>query len=489
MNDLLKILIGRMRGAMEKTTEKKKGFPILAVVLGVLMGCVLAVYGCGVYYYQSHFVNGTVIDRVDVSGMTIGKLEGQIEEYLLRILERKSDGTVLEEDIQGKEIGLSYASVEPFEKILKEQNCWLWFLKQDAVHETGKLITYEEAALEREIRELAGFQEDFAVAPTDAYIPDYTPEEGFVIVAETQGNQLNWQRTLDAVRAAVEGLEEQVDLDAAGCYEVPSITSENEQLKATLQKLQKYAGITITYTFDENKEVLDGSVISTWLHVDGFDVTLDETQVENYVATLRKRYDSIFRPRTFRTSYDKEITIEGGDYGWWMNYVQEAKELAEMIQRGESGERTPVYYQTAAAYGKPDYGDTYVEINLTAQHLFFYKDGELVLESDFVSGNSSRGYDTPEGVYGITYKQRNATLVGETYETPVSYWMPFNKNVGMHDATWRKTFGGTIYKTGGSHGCINLPYSAAQELYGYMEKGTPVICYQLPGTENVVLEK
>ena len=76
-------------------------------------------------------------------------------------------------------------------------------------------------------------------------------------------------------------------------------------------------------------------------------------------------------------------------------------------------------------------------INLTAQHLFFYKDGQLVMESDFVSGNSARGYDTPESTYSISYKQRHATLVGENYETPVSYWMPFNKNIGMHDATWR----------------------------------------------------
>ena len=122
-----------------------------------------------------------------------------------------------------------------------------------------------------------------------------------------------------------------------------------------------------------------------------------------------------------------------------------------------------------------------MEINLTAQHLFYYQDGELILESDFVSGNSARGYDTPAGVYGITYKQRDATLTGETYETPVSYWMPFNGNIGMHDASWRAAFGGDIYKTNGSHGCINLPVSVAAELYGYVEKGTPVICYYLPG--------
>ncbi|MDE7058209.1 MAG: L,D-transpeptidase/peptidoglycan binding protein, partial [Lachnospiraceae bacterium] len=233
-------------------------------------------------------------------------------------------------------------------------------------------------------------------------------------------------------------------------------------------------------------EIIDGALLSEWLSVEGAKVILDKTKVEAYVAELRKKYDTIFRNRTFMTSYGKEVTIVGGDYGWWMDYEQEAVELAEMIENGESGERTPVYFQTAASYETPDYGNTYVEINLTAQHLFLYKDGEKILESDFVSGNASRGYDTPAGAYSITYKQRDATLTGENYRTPVSYWMPFNRNIGMHDANWRGSFGGNIYKTNGSHGCINLPPSKAKTIYETIEKGTAVICYHLPGTEPVV---
>ena len=111
-----------------------------------------------------------------------------------------------------------------------------------------------------------------------------------------------------------------------------------------------------------------------------------------------------------------------------------------------------------------------MEVNLTAQHLFFYKDGKLLVESDFVSGNAARGWSTPSGAYPLTYKERNATLNGEGYSTPVSYWMPFNGGIGLHDASWRSSFGGTIYKTNGSHGCINLP--------------PPVLCYELAGTEQ-----
>lgn len=474
---------------MKEPKNARNRFPVLPAVLCGSLIAAAAAYGGGLFYYQSHFLPGTVVDRIDVSGMTIEELKDQVQDYSLYIEERKEDGSTLEEEIQGKEVDLSYSSGEPLQKLLEEQNTWGWFLPQSAEHTTEGLVACDEEKLKERVGELKGFQTDFAAAPTDAYIADYTPEEGFQIVPETQGNQLDEEKTLETIRGAVLGLKERVSLDEAGCYETPQVTAEDEELLQVQEKLQKYADIRITYTFGEHQEVLDGATISEWIRVDGTDVTLDQAHVEAYVASLRKSYDSIFRPRTFQTSYGKEVTIKEGDYGWWMNADQEVQELTEMIERGESGARTPVYYQTADRYGVPDYGDTYVEINLTAQHLFLYKDGSLILESDFVSGNSSRGYDTPAGVYGVTYKQRNATLTGENYRTPVSYWMPFNRNIGMHDAGWRGSFGSNIYKTNGSHGCINLPPSAAREIYENIEKGTPVICYHLPGTEPVVMEK
>ena len=68
-------------------------------------------------------------------------------------------------------------------------------------------------------------------------------------------------------------------------------------------------------------------------------------------------------------------------------------------------------------------------------------------------------------------------LRGDDYETPVKYWMPFNGGEGFHDATWRGRFGGAIYRGGGSHGCVNMPYSAAEKLFSMIAPGTPVIVY------------
>ena len=264
---------------------KKTGIGIKIICACVLL--LLVVYAGGCYYYGNHFQRGTLIDQVDVSNLTVQDLADRVDAYFLRIQERKSDGSSYEESIDGKAINLSYASTEPLQQILREQNQYLWFLPQHEEHETEALLSYNKEKLTQAVQALKGFEEDFAQVPTNAHISEYTPETGFSIVAETQGNELDQAKTLEVISNAVEELKGLVDLDAEGCYEIPAVTSDSEELQNTLQKLQKYGTVTITYRFGDNIEVLDGSTISTWLEVDGFAVTLDQTQVENYVATLR----------------------------------------------------------------------------------------------------------------------------------------------------------------------------------------------------------
>ena len=116
--------------------------------------------------------------------------------------------------------------------------------------------------------------------------------------------------------------------------------------------------------------------------------------------------------------------------------------------------------------------------------MYFYYQGELFLETDFVSGDVATGHATPEGIFAVTYKQKNRVLRGPDYESFVYYWMPFYGGYGMHDATWRRTFGGSIYLNNGSHGCVNLPKKIAAKIYDCVETGFPVICYYYPQGKN-----
>ena len=138
----------------------------------------------------------------------------------------------------------------------------------------------------------------------------------------------------------------------------------------------------------------------------------------------------------------------------------------------------------SASRTAPDWGNTYVEIDLGGQHVYMIKDGAIVWDAPCVTGNVSKNYTTPEGIYSLTYKQTDRILRGAKqadgtyeYESHVDYWMPFNGGIGLHDADWRSKFGGTIYQYGGSHGCINLPPAKAKILYDLVYAGIPVICY------------
>ena len=123
---------------------------------------------------------------------------------------------------------------------------------------------------------------------------------------------------------------------------------------------------------------------------------------------------------------------------------------------------------------------TYIEIDITNQVLYYYRDGILSFTTDVVTGNLGTGKGTPTGVYSIRGKATDMTLVGTGYSSHVDYWMNFIGNsYGIHDADWRSSFGGTIYKTNGSHGCVNVPPEVMGTLYDMVEVGTPVVLYEL----------
>lgn len=485
------------RNRKKKTGRRKRQRRkmMIAICAAVISMSIMIVLFVADHYFKTHFIQGTYINEIDVSNMNVDQLEGKMRQYQLSIRERKADGSYISETITGDQIGVSVSEMSQLDDILRSQNVFRALIqilgKKEKQYHISGLYKYENAALDYAIGKLQGFQEDFVQVPTDACISEYDPTLGYRIIPQTEGNQLKAEQAKKVIKDAVDALEFSVDLEEKDCYEKPGIYEDDARLVALLPQLKKYTDVVITYQFGDVTERIDGTVIDEWLEIDEekSNVILSREQVDNFVVSLRKKYDTIFRDRTFQTSYGKEITISGGDYGWWMNYVKEQDALYEMIENGESGERVPEYYQTAAAYGTKDYGDTYVEINLTAQHLFLYVDGKKTLESDFVSGNESRNFHTPEGIYGITYKEQDAMLVGEDYETPVSFWMPFNGNVGLHDAIWREEFGADVYKKSGSHGCVNLPYGVAKEIYSQVSKHTPVICYHMDGTQRAETTK
>lgn len=458
--------------------KKKK----IAIIVGVMAVLLLAAAGLAQGYVRNYFVRGTKVNGIDLSGKRVGSLEKTIQNYALEVEQRKSGEDTADtftETISGNEIGLKLGSNEPLYDIIEEQNIWDIFTGAEQEYELEDGLSYDEGALQEKVKQLKCLDAEYVSAPVNAKPAGYNKEEKcYEITEEKPGNTLDEAKSIEAVKGAVSKLEKSIDLAEADCYVKPEITAESEEITGIVNRLNKIVNTKITYTFGDDTEVLDGDTIYQWINVDEKEnISIAEDKVKDYVSELRKKYDTIFHNREFETSYGTIVKVEGGDYGWWMNEEQEEKKLLKLIQKGKQTERIPEYRQKAAAFGDKDYGNTYVEVDLTGQHVFVIKKGKKVLETDCVTGNESKGYNTPQGTYSITYKQRDATLVGETYRTPVDYWMPFNGGIGLHDANWRSSFGGTLYKYSGSHGCVNLPPSVAAKVYDMVEKGMPVICY------------
>lgn len=473
-------------------SRKKKTFPVAAAAIGVGTVCFLAAASAGVYIYKGQqykrvFFPNTVINGIDASGKSVEEVKAliasEIDGYVLTIEER--DGET--EQIAGDDIGLHSEFDGSLETLLEAQEPMKWWSlqKEEKTYEIETMVVYEEELLMEKVDGLRCFSEELVKAPENAYLSDYVSGQGYAIVPETRGNLLVKETAVAGIVDAIHNLQPSVSFEELDAYEKAEITSTDEELVKVADSLNKQAGVTVTYQFGDKTEVLNGDTIHAWLSVNADKtIGLDRDAVAAYVKSLASKYNTAYQPKTLKTSYGKTVTIKKGFYGWRINQSEETDQLYNIIRSGESQTREPVYSQTAASHGANDYGDTYVEINLTAQRLFFYKDGKLLVEADFVSGNASKNYDTPAGAYPLTYKERNATLKGEDYATPVSYWMPFNGNIGMHDANWRSSFGGSIYKTSGSHGCVNLPPSAAKTIYENISAGMPVLCYHLEGTER-----
>jgi lipoprotein-anchoring transpeptidase ErfK/SrfK len=451
------------------------------LVLGIAISiCTLLIIYFGMaIYFSNHFYFGSAINSISVSGKTVvgvnEQMASEIQKYQLNIKGRGG----INEQISGEKIGLKYEMNGEFNEFKDKQNPYKWI---SAVFNTtdSKMIAgviYDENLLKEQLDKLSCFDSSKLIEPKNASYK-YT-DNGYVIVNEVIGNKGNKDILYNYAIDAVSKGETTIDLELINYYVKPQYTSNSKKVIATRDNLNKYASSKITYTFGKDKEILDGSTINKWFKVDeNSEITFNKKEVESYMDVLASEYNTVAKTRTFASSSGKVINIGGGNYGWAINKVKEIQDLSSMIMEGKSITKEPAYYQTAVSHDKDDIGNTYVEIDISGQHLWFYKNGKLITQGDVVTGNGgSEKTRTPLGIYMINYKERNAILKGEGYTSPVNYWMPFNGGIGIHDASWRPQFGGELYKTGGSHGCVNSPYAVAKTVFDNIEAGTPVICY------------
>lgn len=464
--------------AKKKSGRRKKKGPLRMALYG-LGGMILIAYIAVAVYFGSHFYEDTEIYGIDCSQKTVDEVKALVEEklddYQLKLEERGG----AEEYITAQQIDLQFVDNSSIDRMLKAQRSYLWpitmMLERNQMASVA--FSYDQEKALTALQSLECMNPIYVKAPTDAYLQ--VTEQGYEIIGETEGNTLDQDKTKNALFSALDAGKSTISLEEEDCYVKPEIYQDDKALTAEAEAKNELLKADITYDFGDRQERVNAPVIAEWITqmTDGGYV-IDEVKVMDYVESLALKYDTFGLPRTFYTTLGTTVTLSDGDYGWCIDQSATLVDLLNALSEGYQGTMEPQYLYTATSRNTDDIGYTYVEICISQQRMWCYKDGVCIVDTPIVTGNPNKGNATPSnGVWSIDAKMRDYTLVGEGYRSPVDYWMPFNGDIGIHDMQNRAYFGSTIYLTNGSHGCVNTPYDAVKTIYENVSIGTAVVVY------------
>ncbi len=472
--------------------EKSTGLSMVVVVLTAIILAisallVLVILRLAVTLNDSAaFAPGTTLNGLDVSGLTAQEAEEKLnqlaEDYVLQV--RFADG---ENTLQGRDIALKVGANNSLRRMLKEQeggrgNGSGSQRSQELWDE--ELFSYDTLLLRQTVSSWPSLTALKDMKSRDAQL-EYSEEMGkFKIRKESPGGAVDQDVLIEKLDDCVLSLTKSLNVVEEGLYGSVR-TADSPEMQAALSDANEKLHLKLTYRYEVEDADISGTEtigfdqLSKWLYVgsDGISVGVDSHQLQNYVSEMSRLYSakgSSGDTALFLSSTGLQVEVDAPAQGESVDTDALFNDIVSCVDSKTSGKRDAPYIK-----GTTDLGGSYVEVDLDGQHLWLYKDGELVTEGDICSGDVATGCETPTGLYTIKDKQTDRWLNGEGYHDWVSYWMPFNGGVGLHDATWRSEddFGGEVYLENGSHGCINMPLDLADAVYENVEEGTYVVLY------------
>ena len=294
-------------------------------------------------------------------------------------------------------------------------------------------------------------------------------DSDIILHKEVIGSRVNVSKLYSTYNNGIDKLE--IDLNDF-IAEPDIVESDFKESEEYLNRLRSWG---ITY---ENGFELSFDDLVNFTSVNKTSVKIKKKKFSEYLTaylpTKLGTYNTVGKTRSFKTHSGSKIKLSSGTYGDVVDFEYEVKYIMDSLKKIKSeSSREP-----SLLLDLPDkIPNTYIEVSIAKQHLWYYVNGKLKMESNVVTG--TRGsHDTPRGIFYISEKIPGKYLTGDNYKTWVNRWMRLtNRGVGLHDAYWRSSFGGSIYTRSGSHGCVNLPKDFAVRLYDSVDRKTAVVIY------------
>ena len=481
--------VGRKRKSVRKPlSPKEKRKRALKIIL-LVFGFFAFIYLVGVILFAFRFGFNTYINGEDVSFKSIKKAEELVKKQVdnFEMVLEAADGK--KEFIDGSDIDIEFVKDDKIKKLLRSKGSYMWpktiFLSDFTKHHAT--IKYNKSKLNNLINSMEIMNEASWKPPMDAF-PKLT-KKGYVVQKEYIGTTINKEKIYTVIENAVINTKSYVNLLEENVYIMPNVFEDAKDLVEQVKMYNTWLEVNIDLVLLDKKKKIGGNVILTWFdRLETGELVLNQSKIFKYISTLQKKYNTVGTSRSFNSVDGSNYQVKGGTYGFEINDKKLLEDFTNVAST-KTDTTIEVDFKNKGAVlpenGNPDWGSTYIEVNLTKQHMYLIKDNNIVLESDIVTGTPNSRRTTPDGVYSILEKKRNAVLVGEIqengepeYRTPVAYWLRMTwGGVGFHTATWQPYFGGNVYTWNGSHGCINMPYAESESLFNLCDVGTPVVCH------------
>lgn len=457
-------------------------FLIIAAISVAALGGTAFAYTVTSDFDEERLPEKTTINGIDCSGMTYRQAETLLSErWNSRHI--TVTGKLKDELADFTDFGYKYDIAASLNKIKKRN-----LLSASFNHYLGtsfdvnipmKVSDFSPEFKDKVINS-ACFDVENAIPGRDAYVNLEDPD--FNIVKEVVGTEPDTDKIFEDITSHIERGKPVFVFDDEKYLSLPEVTSEDPELLEYQKFCRKYLKQKITYQLGEDTFTISPEQLAE-LMLDDMSGNADEKAVRSYVSKLANEYDNIGVERKFKSYSGKDVTVSGGIYGWEIDQESEAAHLTADINSHKNVSREPEF--SSSGYGEyaKIMGDTYIDTDISQQKVRYYKNGELVFSSDFVSGNRATGTLTDIGTFYVINKVRNVVLRGDNvdgteYASPVKYWLGINwSGEGFHDSDWRSTYGGSIWKYNGSHGCLNIPPRNMPSFYNMAEIGTPVIVH------------
>ena len=473
-----------------KSKKKKKKSPVKALLVTILLLLIVAAGAAGVYYvnglkrWKGVFLPNTTINGIYAEGVSPERIEQEITKdyYTGELTVREKDGKT--ETIPLTDIIDQVTLETPVADFLSEDDLKYWPLRiREPRNYTDEVsVTFDDEKLRAAVHALNAVSGPDIVAPEDAYFTK--TKNGFEVIPEVEGTLLDEDKVYETVRASLYDGTRESDLAEAECYVKPKVLKDDPSFDALNAELDKYRNLVLTMDFVGATETLDYSVLCDCLDFDGKEFTFNDEKLKVYVTSLDIKYRTYQTQRRFVRHDGQTILVGGGSgdtYGFWLNVDNMTQRLHNAIMEFESKDVAPSWITNAMTRGQDngDIGGTYIEVSIADQKLWFYRGYEQVFETDVVTGTETvEERRTPRGLFCILNQKRDHTMSGNYGSQFCHYFMVFDwTGCALHDAYWRSNFGGDIYMYSGSHGCVNIPPDAMEQLYGMTYTGLPVIIY------------